>query len=235
MPKKLTRKQIVKQDVVKSAVFKIWENIQNYPIHIAGSIIALVSIIIFAYAWVSYSHSKYQVVNEMFITAFNEYQSLNEDIKESKDETAKAAEKEKKYKNIISILHTIQRDYPNTLYAPEALYYLGNVFIKKGNYPKAIESFNECIKKTNDDIIKGLALFSLTKALTYNHQYQEAFQSLEQLEKIESKPVSTEYILYQKALVYKNKGDIEKSKELIQRIKTEFPTSLLIDELENEK
>lgn len=233
MPRKLTRKQIVKQDVVKSAFVKIWENMQNYPIHIAGAIIALVSIIIFAYTWVSYSHSKYQVINDMLTKAFNEYLSLNEDTNDSNNETAKSTEKEKKYENIISTLHTIQHDFPGTLYAPEALYYLGNVCMKKGDYQKAIESFNECIKKTNDDIIKGLALFALAKAFGYNQQYQEAIQSIEQLERMESKPIPPEYLLYQKALIYKNKGDIEKSKELIQRIKSEFPSSLLVDELES--
>jgi len=231
MPRKLTRKQIVKQDVVKSTLIKIWEDIQQYPVLIAGSIIAISSIIIFAYAWVSYSNNKYAAVNEMFTKSLNDYISLNVNPADT-NATETEANRKKKYENLIATLNTIKRDYPDSLYAHEALYYLGNVYIKKQDYDKAIQSLTECVNKTNDAVIKGLALYSLAKAYTAAGKYQDALQTIEQLEKTETKSVPGDYVLFQKALIYRKIGDINKSKELIQRIKTEYPVSPLTEELE---
>ncbi len=206
MAKKLTRKQILKQDVVKSSLVKTWETIQKYPIHIAATTIALASLVLFAYAWFNYSNNKYNAVNEMFSKSFNDFTNINLSLNKNEDN-------EKKYNDLINNLNTIKRDYPNTLYAAEALYYLGNVQMKKGDYEKAIQSLNECINLTNDYVISGLALYSLAKSYASFNKYKEAIETIEKLEKMEFKPISKDYILFEKAEIYKKKGDISKSEE----------------------
>jgi tetratricopeptide (TPR) repeat protein len=226
MARKLTRKQIVKQDVVKSTFVHFWENLQAHPIRFTAIVVIVVSIILLAQAWWQNKAHKYERAQLTFskvIAEFNdEEQPGTEDQKNSNQEL-----KAKDYQQMEKDLTGIIRDFPQTVYEAQAQYYIGIIQMKQGLIDKAIVSFQKSSQSNQDAVTSCLAKFSLAKAYEDKAQYKEAIQQFQNLLNDQNSTVPRDYIYWELALVYEKQGNKADSKALLQKATNEIPTTPL--------
>jgi len=232
MVKRLTRKQIKKEDAVKSAILKFWENIQAHPIRFTSIIILFSGIVLISVAWINYSNYRYEYPEELISQALNEFNPSNEQENSAFSQDDYLSIFSSKDSATINKLSIVIRDFPNTLYAQKALYYLGIIQLKNNKYDEAIQNFQKALKISKDKIITDLSKFALSMALVKKQEFTEAKSIIKELLNDQSSYFPKDYLLFQLADFYEQEGNIQESKKYLRKILNEIPSTTLRAEIE---
>ncbi|MCT4665596.1 MAG: tetratricopeptide repeat protein [Flavobacteriales bacterium] len=92
--------------------------------------------------------------------------------------------------NVIQILTNYGLSYPNSIYADDALFYLGDTHFKRGNQGKAYSLFNKFVKKYPNSKLLPNAEISIAN-INYNNRYYDL--ALQNNKDIVSKYPNTEF------------------------------------------
>lgn len=232
MAKRLTRKQIKKEDAVKSAILKFWENFQTHPIRFTSIIVLLAGIILISVAWINYSNHKYEYPEELISQALNEFNSSSEQENSPFSQDSFLSLSPLTNSAAINKLNIIIRDFPNTLYAQKALYYLGIAQLKNNKYDEAIMNFQKSLKISKDKTINDLSKFALSMALVKKQDFEGAKSIIKELINDQSSYIPKDYLLFQLADFYEQEGNIQESKKYLRKIINEIPSTTLRAEIE---
>jgi tetratricopeptide (TPR) repeat protein len=103
-----------------------------------------------------------------------------------------------------------------------AYIFLATYWIEQGDYDKALASL-EKLKKSRKDFIYYRAQDLLATIQFKRKDYDGAIEIYKQMEKENPKDFSLEVILFHRAEVHEEKGEIEEALNLYKRIRDEFP------------
>ena len=232
MPKKLTRKQIVKQDVVKSTIVSFWENLQAHPIRITAIVVLFVGILIVGLSLKYYAANKDENAHVLLTKVLTEFNGPERNPFLKNQVQISTVLPEKKFKEMEKNLYTIIRDYPGTKYASQALYFLGIVQMKQSHIDDSINTFQKSIASKQDDITSYLAKFCLAQAYSKKKSYNEATKILQELTDDQNSLIPKDYLYWELSYIYEMHGKKAQSKMLLQKIMSEFPMSSFRTEIE---
>jgi len=121
-------------------------------------------------------------------------------------------------------------DYSSTKSGNVAHYYAGISFLHLGDYNEAIKQLK---KFDSDDIIlKPLASAAIGDAYIELGNYDKAISSYEEALSKNENEFTTPTVKTKLAIAYEEKGDIKKALSILQEIKTDFPNSTEITNVE---
>ncbi|RZK83069.1 MAG: tetratricopeptide repeat protein [Pedobacter sp.] len=129
-------------------------------------------------------------------------------------------------------LATIAEEYDNTKSANLANLYLGGIYLRKGEYQKAVKSLGS-YSETGSAVIDPLALGLLGDAYSELKDYKQAATYYKKAADKASNKFTSPMFLKKLGLVYENLKDYKSAEEAYTKIKTQYPESqeaTLIDE-----
>lgn len=129
-------------------------------------------------------------------------------------------------------LATIAEEYDNTKSANIANLYLGGIYLRKGEYKKAVESLGN-YSETGSPVIDPLALGLLGDAYSELKDYKQAATYYKKAAEKSSNKFTAPIFLKKLGLVHETLKDFKAAEEAYTKIKTEYPESqeaALVDE-----
>lgn len=195
------------EDRLKDSEIYVRSNIRLLSI-VGGGVLALVAIF-FAYTFLYMGPRSKEASGQMFkAQAYFESDSLNKALNGDGNNPG---------------FETIVSEYGNTPSANLAHYYLGAIYLKKGEYQKAIDNLEKYGAK--DDLTGSEALGMIGDANSELKQYDQALSYY--LKAADNKPnqFTSPMYLQKAALVYEFQKDYSKALELYTRIKKEYGQS----------
>jgi TolA-binding protein len=232
MARKLTKKQIVKQDVVKSTIVSFWEDLQAHPIRFTAIVVLFIGLLIVTLAWRYYSVNKYENASALMTKVLAEFGEPEQNAIPGNQEQSSDVSLDKKYQELEKDLDTIVRDFPNSAFAPQAFYFRGVIQMRQGHFDESIASFQQSMTSMKDSVTPYLAKFCLGRAYSKKSSYGEAAKIFKELIDDQNSPVPKDYIYWEIALMYQAQGNQNESKMMLQKIITEFPVSPLKSQVE---
>jgi tetratricopeptide (TPR) repeat protein len=121
-------------------------------------------------------------------------------------------------------------DFGSTKSGNLARYYAGISYLHLGDYNEAIKQLKNF--DTDDMLLKPLSLAAIGDAYIELGNYDKAISSYEDALSANKNDFTTPTIKTKLALAYEGKGDIKKALSVLQEVKTEFPTSTEIANVE---
>ncbi|HTY44962.1 MAG TPA: tetratricopeptide repeat protein [Patescibacteria group bacterium] len=109
-------------------------------------------------------------------------------------------------------------------------YGLAWVFLKEGEFKKAIEEFQKLAQRTEDKIIKITTLCQIGDAYQDAGDYPKAIETYDGILKDYSDSLYGDYVQYQLGLTMLKSGNYPGAILAFQSLKTNFPQSKLLDE-----
>lgn len=141
---------------------------------------------------------------------------------------AKADDNEEKadYAEAIEKLKNVTRDFPKTKIATLAYLYLGKLFLDDKKSSDAVDAYQKAVEKLDTkNKLYIVGVIGLAYALESNDQPEIALTNLEQLINSDKKMI-TDLALWEAARMAKKTNNLEKAKELADRLLDEFPFSI---------
>ncbi|MHA4893225.1 tetratricopeptide repeat protein [Pedobacter sp. PWIIR3] len=129
-------------------------------------------------------------------------------------------------------LETIADEYANTKSANLANLYLGGIYLRKGEYQKAVESLGK-YSETGSTVIDPLALGLLGDAYSELKDYKQAATYYKKAADKGNNKFTSPMFLKKLGLVYETLKDYKDAQEAYTKIKSQYPESqeaVLIDE-----
>ncbi len=121
-------------------------------------------------------------------------------------------------------LEQIADEYENTKSANLANLYLGGIYLRKGEYKKAVESLGK-YSETGSPVADPLALGLLGDAYSELKDYNKAATYYKKAADKSSNKFTSPLFLKKLGLVYENQKDFKKAKEAYEKIRADFPAS----------
>ena len=118
----------------------------------------------------------------------------------------------------------IAEEYANTKSANLANLYLGGIYLRKGDYKKAIESLGN-YSDTGSPVADPLALGLLGDAYSELKDYKQAATYYKKAADKASSKFTSPMFLKKLGLVYENQKDFKNAQEAYTKIKTQYPES----------
>lgn len=118
----------------------------------------------------------------------------------------------------------IAEEYANTKSANLANLYLGGIYLRKGEYKKAIESLGS-YSETGSPVADPLALGLLGDAYSELKDYKQAATYYKKAADKASNKFTSPLFLKKLGLVYETQKDFKKAQEAYTKIKTQYPES----------
>jgi tetratricopeptide (TPR) repeat protein len=129
-------------------------------------------------------------------------------------------------------LEKIADEYNNTKSANLANLYLGGIYLRKGEYKKAVEALGK-YSATGSPVADPLALGMLGDAYSELKDYKQAITFYKKAVDKASNKFTTPMFLKKLGLVYETQKDFKSAQEAYTKIKTQYPASqeaTMIDE-----
>ncbi len=129
-------------------------------------------------------------------------------------------------------LEKIAEEYQNTKSANLANLYLGGIYLRKGEYKKAVDALNK-YSSTGSEVIDPLALGLLGDAYSELKDYKQAASFYKKAADKSNNKFTAPMFLKKLGLVYEAQKDFKAAEEAYTKIKSEFPQSqeaAMIDE-----
>ncbi|MBL7962523.1 MAG: tetratricopeptide repeat protein [Flavobacteriales bacterium] len=117
----------------------------------------------------------------------------------------------------------IASEYGGTPSGSLAHFYLGSIYMQKGEYELAIEHYKKA--SPGDDVLRVLAVGNQGDALVELGRTDEALARFEKAASMETNDFTTPLFLMKAGLIYQEKGDWKKAAKAFGRIAQEFPNS----------
>ncbi len=209
--KKPPKKKPVQEDEVKSAAYQALDVIkEKQKVIIIG--VTVIAVIVILFIGLSlYSTSQYKKAGRLQVDA-NRYYYASTDTETPEEERLQQAID--LYQQSLDIKAT-----------PMALFYLGNTYVKQGDYENAKKEYNRFINEfSRDELILPLVyqkLASVHFKLNENDQALEAINKLAVL----NNGIFRDTALILEARYHDTSGDADKALAMYQEIVDTFPTS----------
>ncbi|WP_316793469.1 tetratricopeptide repeat protein [Pedobacter frigoris] len=129
-------------------------------------------------------------------------------------------------------LDQIAKEYENTKSANLANLYLGGIYLRKGEYQKAVESLGK-YSDTGSPVADPLALGLLGDAYSELKDYKQAITYYKKAADKASNKFTSPMFLKKLGLVYEQQKEYKNAEEAYTKIKTQYPESqeaAMIDE-----
>lgn len=129
-------------------------------------------------------------------------------------------------------LEKIADEYNNTKSANLANLYLGGIYLRKGEYKKAVEALGK-YSSTGSPVADPLALGMLGDAYSELKDYKQAITFYKKAVDKASNKFTTPMFLKKLGLVYETQKDFKSAQDAYTKIKTQYPASqeaTMIDE-----
>ncbi|HYK77217.1 MAG TPA: tetratricopeptide repeat protein [Daejeonella sp.] len=206
-----THKDTLDQPVKQAANMSkfIQENSKSLAV-ISGAIIALV-LLYFGYQKFYLAPRAEKAANEMF---------------KAEDYAANEATADKAIKGDGSYpgFEAIADEYSNTKSANLANAYLGGLYLRKGEFQKAVDALGK-YSSTGSPLIDPLVLGMLGDGYTELKDYSKAITYYKKAADKNQNSFTTPLFLKKLGLVYEEQKDYKAAEQTYQKIKTEFPDS----------
>lgn len=163
----------------------------------------------------AYRQGKFAEALEQFLSA----KGLKAEAPQLKNNTAATLYELKKYQEALDEFSRIE---PAKLGAAAAgLHYnLGNAYYRLGQFPKALESYKQCLRLDPEDL-QGKKNFELTLKKIQEQQQQEQPQNQQQDQQAEEEKQKQKYSAMMQFLNQNEKRQMEKKKRKIAPVKNE--------------
>jgi len=129
------------------------------------------------------------------------------------------------YAGVVPLLQDIEKDYPNTQYTGEALYYLGEANYRLGKFDLAAAALEKAKKKNVAELLKPAIYMTLAYSYEELKDYPKAVAVYEEALKKLSNYTSRDELLSGQARCLKLSGKIEEAKIRWEEIVNKYPTS----------
>ena len=163
----------------------------------------------------AFSQGKFAAALEQFLSA----KGLKADAPQLKNNTAATLYELKKYQEALDEFSRIE---PAKL-GPAAAglhYNLGNAYYRLGQFPKALESYKQCLRLDPEDL-QGKKNFELTLKKIQEQQQQEQPQDQQQEPQADQEQQKQKYEAMMQFLNQNEKRQMEKKKRKIEPLKNE--------------
>lgn len=209
--KKAPRKKAVKEDEVKSAAFQALDVIKKRQKQIIIAVGAIAAIVVLFIVLSLYSTSQYKKASTLQIDANNYYYGITDAEAPEEQRLQKAIDL---YNRSLKIKAT-----------PLALFYLGNSYVKLGDYENAKKEYNRfIIDFSGDNLILPLIYQKLASVHFRSNENAEALEVLNKLSTLQG-GIFRDTALILEARYYDSIGDADKAMALYQEIVDTFETS----------
>lgn len=136
------------------------------------------------------------------------------------------AYQENNFDEALTHLTKLTEEYGSTQSGKEGLMFLGNIYFQKGEYDKAIETFETCARKfSRDDIFYISAQEGIAGCLEGQEKYDEAAAKYESIAKSAADESVITRNLMAAARAYEANGELAEAKEVCQRLVDNYPES----------
>ncbi len=209
--KKPPKKKAVKDDEVKSAAFQALDVFKERQKQIIIGVAAIAAIVVLFIVLSFYSTSQYKKASALQVDANNYYYGLAD---------AEAPE-EQRLKKAIDLYNQSLKIKAT----PLALFYLGNSYVKLGDYENAKKEYNRfIIDFSGDRLILPLVYQKLASVHFRSNENDEALDAVKKLSSLQG-GIFRDTALILEARYYDGIGDADKSMALYQEIVDTFETS----------
>ncbi|GEM_PF-1802978 len=133
------------------------------------------------------------------------------------------------YEGVIPLLNDINKDYPNTKYSGQALYYLGEAYYKLGKYPEAEKAFEAARKKYLPELMKPLVYSSLGYAYEAQKDLPKAAAAFEEALKKFPNYYGRDELLINAARCLRLSGKTEEARVRYEELLNNYPNSQWVD------
>jgi len=225
---KLTRKEIVQQDVIGKTLAETshWA-VRNLK-YIAGSVLAVLVVVVAVLAWNAYSSSSAEAMQAGFGDALAQYHAEVGAAPVANQEQALASKyrydtREEKYQKALAAFQKLADDYSSSRIGQLSRYYTALCMYELGRNQDARKALEDLIGSTNQVEIKNLARNSLAQVALADKDSALAIKSLEEIlaEPTQSFPAQT--VLLQLAQLQEDSGDLQGALEKYRKIQAEYP------------
>lgn len=231
--KRLTKKEIVQQNVVERSLTAISDwGMDNLKL-LAFALLGLLLLVGGFYGWRAYSDARDSQVQQAFGDALLK---LHAPVVESAEEEAPEPSPENPYRFSTSqernreaseAFSEIASDHSGHRLGALARYYTGLIALDDGRPEEAREILAEVIESARSEQVRNLARSALAQIYSGEASYSEANELLEAIEASDATAFPKQTVLGRLAANYEAMGDLPRALELYRRILDEYPTSSL--------
>jgi len=130
------------------------------------------------------------------------------------------------YLQAINDLNTVSSSYGGTEVAPQAMFLLGNAYFYSKNYDRALVTFEDFSKRYQDDPqLSSSALAGMAQCYLEKNDYLSAGEYFVRAAEADIGSFLAPDFLFQAGYCYREGGEIEKAKEILERIVENSPES----------
>ena len=133
------------------------------------------------------------------------------------------------YEAVIPLLNDINKDYPNTKYSGQALYYLGEANYKLGKYEDAAKALEAAKSKSLPALMRPLIYISLGYSYEGLKDLPKAAAAFDDAAKKFSDYYGRDELLINAARCYRLAGKAEEAKARYEEVLSKYPTSTWVD------
>ena len=228
-PKKLTRKEIVQQDVIKKTLTETssWA-VENARL-IAGAIILVLVTGLAVFGWETYSSRRNEALQAAFADALLIYHAEistgeGEDAEVSPVERPKytfAGETERSDRALEAFQKLVDENPRGTL-GQLSLYYVGILQCEKGNFEAGFESLRTVIEKANEQEVRDLARHYLAEQYAAQGRSEDAIALLEAILESSDTRVPKSTVLLRLGELKEASGDEEGALDVYRQVNREY-------------
>lgn len=238
MAKKLTRKEIIREDSIQQTLSTTssWV-VQNQKLLIAG-LAGLILAVFGVYQFQNYrasadrqAQARFSQALEIFHASVGDQEGEDAANQSTAAQTGagesslRFATEQEKYDKALSAFQEVIDRHSGSMLAEWSLYYQALSYQSLGQTDQGIEKLEAVITRSNHSEIKNLARNSLAQILISNNQTDQAIQHLQKILDEPSPNFPQQVVLMRLASSYEALGDTEKALEFYRRVTAEFPNS----------
>ncbi len=119
--------------------------------------------------------------------------------------------------------HEIADNYGSTPSGELAHYYLGAIYMEKGEYEQAMQYYKEA--DLDDDVLRVMAVGNVGDALVELGRNDEAVKQFEKAASMHHNELTTPMYLMKAGILHQQMGNADKARKAFDRVATEFPNS----------
>ncbi len=226
--KKLTRKEIVQQDVIRKTLTETshWA-VSNFKL-LVGALVAVLAITAGVLIWQNYSGSRQEQLQAAFADALEIYHApVGSEATQTQDNTVKPKytfkDDQAKYEKSLSAFQGVASKYSGTKIGALAQYYAALSMNELGQNDQARSTLESLIEDSRFVEVKNLARNTLADLDLAADKYDEASRLLQQILDQPSADFPKEIVMLKLAQTLEKQGDLAAALDAYRKITSEYP------------
>ena len=226
--KKLTRKEIVQQDVIRKTLTDTshWA-VSNFKL-LVGGLVAVLAITAGILLWQEYSGSRQEQLQSRFADALDLFHApVGADADASQDNTIKPKytfkDDKTKYEKSLSAFQDLADQYSGTKIGSLARYYAALSMNELGQADQARKALQSVVADSRFIEVKDLARNTLADLDLADEKYDDAIALLRQILDQPSEDFPKEIVLLKLGQILEKQGDLAAALEEYRKVTTEYP------------